>query len=296
MTKYPAPTMYAPTLSEYYQIAGLIALDFVDGVTEDPIRQRLIESGWRGPDQEIPQTEALLRYAKEDDAIKRAKELVTQAAHQAVIGISRLRTGKEFSVSGDVECSMLDFERFRIRQLPWQDLMKVQTDIGSLLEKTKKADNGPRDQKYKEYQGISFALVESIKNIYFTYPETKFAELAQLFHKYDVDLSVRPKSQPGKDTKAALGLSGDQGGVTAKLTIEIPKDRWKAIHILLQIPDEEIFSGDIATINNTKVAMSALLIHGYKQKEPLGPQWELGQKEEMYEKYGLAELLIPASE
>jgi hypothetical protein len=291
MSKYPAPTIFAPTLREYESVAEVVARDFTDGVAEQIVRRNLVESGWRERPQEIPQVDTLIGWAKQ--VVAENRDWKDATAREIVIKAVSTRLGvKDFSIGSETEHDMLAFEKFRVLQLPWRDLLVAQTDVGTLLEQVKKADKGPREQEHKECLGASYALSQSTKRIYFTYPEAKFPEVAQLFFKYGVRLTVRPKELPGEGTKAALGLSPDQGGIVALLTVEVPDDEWVARHIARLLPDQGIIAGAKLKLNNTKVAMSLLLLHDHKQDVPYGPQWgSERQKIETYERFSLGHLL-----
>jgi hypothetical protein len=381
MSEYPAPTMYAPTLVEYERVAGLVAVDLMNGLTEEIVQRSLAESGWRGPGDEIPQIafvieqarsvkqkiEASLeeqrreklraqhavelrakedadelaanqRYEAQQAEAQRQANLTAQqrqaeqearlkvqqeqkrlaelqhreAAESAVqqkreekrvrdsvISLASSRTGLptgEFSIINELERDMLAFQKRIIMKLPPQDLTKVQTDVAGLLEQVKVTEGRDEEKKERaryEDNGTSGLLVENTTKVYFTYPEDKFPEVAQLFHKYHRSLDVRPKPPAGPNTKAALGLSPDQGGIVGKLTIKPPSDPGVAMH-LSYLMECDIFSGGVEEDhNNTKAVMGLLLIHRYEQSKPYGPKWETEQdKIEMYEKHGLQHLLV----
>lgn len=201
--------------------------------------------------------------------------------HDLIIRGVQARLGSStFRVLNGFEKDMLSFEKFRIEQLPPEDIARIISDLSAL----ESVSNEPKNQIYKRVFGVSYALSEAVKRIYFTYPESVFADIAMLHKQYGLPLLVRPLDQSG-------GLKEPRRGVSAKMTIVVPDDINVTNHIVQLLPDENIGRGMTVEVDNTKVAMSLLMLHNHRQEESFGPAWEPDQKLALYKKYNLAHLL-----
>jgi hypothetical protein len=214
-------------------------------------------------------------------------------AFDIVANAVKLITGVDVSTNlSDLERSMLAFEKTALMLLPEEALAL----LAAQMPRIETVDSeGGGERKHVAYVGASKALKDATFNIYFTYPIEKLPDVATLFHKYNRELTVRPKQKPGEGTKAALGLGPDQGGVVAKLKFKPPADdtianRFLRSHIAAFLGVR--FGVDDVEVHNTNATMSVLLLFDYTQESPLGPCWESDEvKVEMYNSFGLGHLL-----
>jgi len=186
--------------------------------------------------------------------------------------------------------AILDFE---LRLLPFEDSKVVSTNVSDIVAQTvDPKQSQPRN--YHEFAGTSNVLGMCTERVYITYPIEKFKEVAEVFHRYSIELTIRPKELPGPDTKAAKGLGPDQGGVAGKIFVRWPSNALIAGHIakVLDIEPPNWKQPELFEFNHTKAAANLILLHGFKQSTPFGPEWKSPeQKSLMYSAHGLSHLL-----
>jgi hypothetical protein len=165
------------------------------------------------------------------------------------------------------------------KQLTPEELGSVLPDVGELV-----AGSGSEDGIHKEpheYLGASKAFLDHITSpethakIYFTYPQDKYAEVANLFSRYGKKLTVRPLQEPKPGTKTEQGLSPSRGGVSASIQFPMPKDDGLVKQLMFLYPKEVgSTSASVVILGDSKLALHLILISGYTQDSPYGPKWD----------------------
>ena len=157
---------------------------------------------------------------------------------------------------------------------------------------------------FAEYVGMSDIILPYMEEVYFTYTEPKFPEVARMFASLGVPLTVRPcvSSESIEDTTS--GMSG-------RLVVNVPasgtpEGRAAALAINSML-DVEGVNGELFSQHNIKAVMTLVLLFDYVVTKPrrklglrMGPSWtdkkaqaQWGENPErfLYEKYGLLDLL-----
>jgi hypothetical protein len=169
--------------------------------------------------------------------------------------------------------------KFTGRQLSPEELGSVLPDVGGLVAASESEQSIHKEPH--EYLGASKAFLDHITSpethakIYFTYPQDKFTEMANLFSKYGKKLTVRPLREPGADTKVGQGTTPKRGGVSADIQFPMPKDQGLAGQLAYLYPKEiGSTSNSYIVLRDSKLVLHLILISGYTQDSPYGPKWD----------------------